>query len=134
MLFRSDDPTPGQDLHIHQKAGLRLLSGDDAMQVIRHRKNNDGSHSDGDVGRLKVQQSFLKAAAKKCLQPATLLKVPELAKIFSQNVTTDLTVGNILAFAQLASGMDAEKDVDFTTAPLGSSFMSPWTRTSCFRS
>ena len=118
-----DDPTPGQDLHIHQKAGLRLLSGDDAMQVIRHRKNNDGSHSDGDVGRLKVQQSFLKAAAKKCLQPATLLKVPELAKIFSQNVTTDLTVGNILAFAQLASGMDAEKDVDFTTAPLGSSFM-----------
>ena len=118
-----DDPTPGQDLHIHQKAGLRLLSGDDAMQVIRHRKNNDGSHSDGDVGRLKIQQSFLKAAAKKCLQPATLLKVPELAKIFSQNVTTDLTVGNILAFAQLASGMDAEQDVDFTTAPLGSSFM-----------
>ena len=118
-----DDPTPGQDLHIHQKAGLRLLSGDDAMQVIRHRKNNDGSHSDGDVGRLKIQQSFLKAAAKKCLQPATLLKVPELAKIFSQNVTTDLTVGNILAFAQLASGMDAEKDVDFTTARLGSSFM-----------
>ena len=112
-----DDPTPGQDLHIHQKAGLRLLSGDDAMQVIRHRKNNDGSHSDGDVGRLKIQQSFLKAAAKKCLQPATLLKVPELAKIFSQNVTTDLTVGNILAFAQLAMGMDAEKDIQFITMP-----------------
>lgn len=50
-------------------------------------------------------------------------EVPELAKIFSQNVTTDLTVGNILAFAQLASGMDAEQDVDFITAPLGSSFM-----------
>ena len=112
-----DDPTPGQDLHIHQKAGLRLLSGDDAMQVIRHRKNNDGSHSDGDVGRLKIQQSFLKAAAKKCLQPATLLKVPELAKIFSQNVTTDLTVGNILAFAQLAIGMNVEENVTFVSLP-----------------
>ncbi|MGE4276201.1 MAG: LCP family protein [Lawsonibacter sp.] len=118
-----DDPTPGQDLHIHQKAGLRLLSGDDAMQVIRHRKNNDGSHSNGDVGRLKIQQDFLKAVAKKCLQPATFLKIPSLAEIFSENVTTDLTVGNILAFAQLANGMDPDDDVSFTTAPLGASFL-----------
>ncbi len=117
-----DDPTPGQDLHIHQKAGLRLLSGDDAMQVIRHRKNNDGSHSNGDVGRLKIQQDFLKAVAKKCLQPATFLKVPALAEIFTENVTTDLTIGNILAFAQLASGMDPDEDVSFATAPIGASF------------
>ncbi len=118
-----DDPTPGQDLHIHQKAGLRLLSGDDAMQVIRHRKNNDGSHSNGDVGRLKIQQDFLKAVAKKCLQPATFLKIPELAKIFSQNVTTDLAMGNILAFAQLAYGMNPEEDVSFQTAPIAASCM-----------
>jgi LCP family protein required for cell wall assembly len=117
-----DDPTPGQDLHIHQQAGLRLLDGDDAMQVIRFRKNNDGTHSNGDVGRLKIQQDFLKAVAKKCLQPATFLKLPELAKIFSENVTTDLTLGNILAFAQLANGMDAEEGVSFETAPIGASF------------
>lgn len=117
-----DDPTPGQDLHIHQKAGLRLLSGDDAMQVIRHRKNNDGSHSNGDVGRLKIQQDFLKAVAKKCLQPATFLKAPSLAEIFAENVTTDLTVGNILAFAQMARGMNPDEDVSFHTAPLGGSF------------
>ena len=116
-----DDPTPGQDLHIHQKAGLRVLSGDDAMQVIRHRKNNDGSHSDGDVGRLKIQQSFLKAVAKKCLQPATFLKLPELSAIFAENVTTDLSVGNILAFAEQARGMDADTGVTFQTAPLGAS-------------
>lgn len=118
-----DDPTPGQDLHIHQKAGLRLLNGDDAMQVIRHRKNNDGSHSNGDVGRLKIQQDFLKAVAKKCLQPATFLKAPSLAEIFMENVTTDLTVGNILAFAQMARGMNPDEDVSFTTAPLGASFL-----------
>lgn len=118
-----DDPTPGQDLHIHQVAGLRVLSGDDAMQVIRHRKNNDGSHSNGDVGRLKIQQDFLKAVAKKCLQPATFLKIPELAKIFTENVTTDLSVGNILAFAQLAYGMNPDKSVSFVTAPLGASFL-----------
>ncbi|MCI8423446.1 MAG: LCP family protein [Lawsonibacter sp.] len=116
-----DDPV--QNLHIHQKAGLRTLTGRDAMEVIRHRKNNDGSHSNGDVGRLKIQQDFLKAVAKKCLQPATFLKVPELAKIFTENVETDLTIGNILAFAQLAYGMDPEKDVSFQTAPIASSFI-----------
>lgn len=120
--FDMDYDDPYQDLHIHQKAGLRLLSGDDAMQVIRHRKNNDGSHSSGDVGRLKVQQGFLKAAVKTCLQPSTFLKLPSLVEIFVENVTTDLSVGNILAFAELARGMDGENDVTFATAPLGASF------------
>ena len=69
-----DDPE--QNLHIHQKAGLRLLDGEDAMEVVRWRKNNSG-RSPGDVGRLAVQQDFLKAVAKKCLQPSTFLKVPD---------------------------------------------------------
>jgi hypothetical protein len=63
------------------------------------------------------------AVAKKCLQPATFLKVPSLAQIFTENVATDLTVGNILAFAQLAYGMDAEEGVSFSTAPLAADFL-----------
>ena len=115
--FNMNYDDPYQNLHIHQQAGYRKLTGDDAMQVIRHRKNNDGSHSEGDVGRLKVQQDFLKAAAAECLKPATLLKAPALAQIFMENVVTDLDVGNILYFAQMAMGMDAEKDVSFVTMP-----------------
>lgn len=121
--FDMDYDDPYQDLHIHQKAGLRKLDGNDAMQVIRHRKNNDGSHSGGDVARLAIQQDFLKVVAKKCLQPATFLKAPSLAKIFVENVKTDLTVGNILAFAQKASGMDPDTGVIFQTAPLADSFL-----------
>ena len=113
-----DDPYQDPPLHIHQKAGLRVLNGDDAMQVIRHRKNNDGSHSEGDVGRLSIQQDFLKAVVKKCLQPSTFLKVPALAEIFMENVKTDLSVGNILAFAKMAVGMDPTSGVSFRTAPL----------------
>ena len=116
--FDMDYDDPYQDLHIHQKAGRRLLDGDDAMQVIRHRKNNDGSHSEGDVGRLSIQQDFLKAVVKKCLQPAIFLKIPALAEIFAENVKTDLTVGNILAFAKSAYGMDPASGVSFQTAPL----------------
>ena len=115
--FDMDYDDPYQDLHIHQKAGLRQLSGDDAMQVIRWRQNNTGP-SPGDVGRLAIQQDFLKAVVKKCLQPATFLKIPALAEIFAENVKTDLTVGNILAFAKTAYGMDPSTGVSFQTAPL----------------
>ena len=116
-----DDPYQDPPLHIHQKAGLRLLNGDDAMEIVRFRKSNDGSVQLGDTGRMAVQQDFLKAVAKKCLQPAIFLKIPDLVKIFAENVTTDLTVGNILAFAELAYGMDPDEDVSFATAPIGAS-------------
>lgn len=119
--FDMDYDDPYQDLHIHQEAGYRKLNGDDAMQVIRWRKNNTGS-SGGDVARLEIQQEFLKAVAAECLKPATFLKIPELARIFTENVYTDLTVGNILAFAQMAYGMDPETGVSFETAPIAASF------------
>lgn len=112
-----DDPTPGQDLHIHQKAGYRLLDGQDAMEVIRFRKNNDESIRLGDSGRTQIQRDFLTAVLKKCLTPEILLKLPSLVQIFTENVDTDLTVGNILAFAQLAVGMDVENNVKFDPMP-----------------
>ena len=119
--FDMDYDDPYQDLHIHQEAGYRKLSGDDAMQVIRWRKNNTGS-SGGDVARLEIQQEFLKAVAAECLKPATLLKIPELARIFTEKVDTDLSVGNILALAQRAVGMDPDTGVSFETAPIADSF------------
>ena len=54
-----DDPYQDPPLHIHQKAGTRTLDGDDAMQVIRWRKNNDGGGGGGDIARLSIQQDFL---------------------------------------------------------------------------
>lgn len=121
--FDMDYDDPEQNLHIHQKAGLRLLSGEDAMQVIRHRKNNDGSHSRGDVGRMEVQQDFLKAVVKKCLQPSIFLKINSLVEIFKENVETDLTVGNILAFAEKAVGMNPDTGIVFFTAPVAEYFV-----------
>ena len=108
---------PYQDLVIYQEPGLRLLNGRDAMEVIRFRKNSDGSHSLGDVGRTQIQRDFLTAVLKKCLTPEILLKLPTLVQIFMDNVDTDLTVGNILAFAQLAVGMDIENNLTFSPMP-----------------
>lgn len=115
-----DDPTVGQDLHIHLKEGYQKLNGEEAMGLIRWRHNNDYSvqYPNGDLGRIQTQQAFLKAVAAECLKPATLLKAPALAEVFMDNVTTDLSLGNVLAFAQLAAGMDAEEDVNFVSMPV----------------
>lgn len=114
--FDMDYDDPYQDLHIHQEAGYRLLDGEDAMEVVRWRKNNTGP-SGGDVARMPIQQDFLKAAISQCLKPEILLKAPSLVQIFMENVETDLSIGNILAFAQLAAGMDTENNVTFVTMP-----------------
>lgn len=114
--LKYDDPY--QNLHINQAAGERELTGDDAMQVVRWRQNNDHSHSaQGDIGRIEMQQNFLRAVAAECLQAKTLLKAPALVQVFLDNVKTDLTIGNLLAFAQLAIGMDADEGVQFITMP-----------------
>ena len=122
-----DDPY--QDLHIHQEKGERKLTGEDAMQVIRWRKNNGkyGNFQIGDSGRMKVQQDFLVAVAKECLQLKHLMNASEFARIFTENVYTDLNAGNLAWFAQQAIGMDAEQDVHFHTMPY-----TPYTRNTAY--
>ena len=120
-----DDDTPGQDLHIHQEKGERRLDGDDAMQVIRWRKNNGkyGNFQVGDSGRMQIQQDFLMAVARELLHLKNLVNIPELADVFAENVTTDLSVGNIVWFGQKAIGMNVGEDVRFYTMPY-----TPYTR------
>ncbi len=115
------DPT--QDLIIDQAAGYRHLTGDDAMQVVRWRHNNSGSvqYADADLGRIRTQQALMKAIIEKCLRLENVTKINEFAEIFSEEVETDLTVGNLLAFAQRALFGGLEMDnVVFTTMPLSS--------------
>lgn len=122
-----DDPY--QDLHIHQDKGERKLTGEDAMQVIRWRKNNGkyGNFQIGDSGRMKIQQDFLVAVAKECLQLKHLMNASEFARIFTENVDTDLTVGNLVWLAQQAIGMNAGQDIRFHTMPY-----TPYTRNTAY--
>lgn len=60
-----------QDLFINQPKGYRLLSGDDAMQVVRWRQNNSGVSSgvsESDITRTQIAQDFLTAVVRQCLQ------------------------------------------------------------------
>lgn len=114
---------PWQDLHIHQTKGYRLLSGDDAMQVLRYRHDNRKNgimlgYPEGDVGRIKTQQAFLKAMIEQVLKPKNMTKAGPLMEAFKNNVETDLSFQNILWFGQAAvlGGLKME-DVNFLTMP-----------------
>ncbi len=122
-----DDPY--QDLHIHQEKGYRLLSGDDAMQVLRYRHDNNMKYGypDGDLGRIKTQQAFLTAMVEQLLKLENLTKVQQFIKVFQDNVETDLSFQNILWFARSAylGGLNME-NVQFVTMPNKS--VSCWSR------
>ena len=123
-----DDPY--QDLSIHQEKGYRLLSGDDAMQVLRYRHDNDMHYGypDGDLGRIKTQQAFLSAMVEQLLQIKNITKINQFIEVFRNNVETDLSFQNILWFAQQAvfGGLSID-NVEFVTMPNRNTSL--WSRT-----
>ena len=109
-----DYDDPYQNLHIHYSKGMQHLNGQQAMEVVRWRKNNDGTgYATADIGRIDTQQAFLKVVAQQLLK---IDNVPAMAKVFFKYVKTDLTTGNLvwLGTEALSMGMDA---VSFHTLP-----------------
>lgn len=107
-----DDPYQG--LHIHFAKGPQHLNGQEAMGVVRWRKNNDGGgYADADIGRIATQQAFLKAVAAQTMR---LGNAPALAQVFFSYVRTDLTAGNLAWLASEALDIGAE-GVFFHTLP-----------------
>ena len=114
---------PYQDLYIDLKAGYQKLNGDQAMQLVRWRKNMDPNtfkivYGVGDVERLKIQQDFLKSVLKQTLQLKNVTRISQLAKLFGENVVSDLTIENLFWFGSQAifGGLSVD-NVNFVTMP-----------------
>lgn len=117
-----------QNFKIDLQAGEQLIDGAKAMQLLRYRHNSVGDtgkidysygYADGDLGRIETQQAFLSATIKQCLANITdISTIKALAKVFSENVTTELSVNNLAWFAQEAilGGLKME-NVRFMTMP-----------------
>lgn len=116
------DPT--QNLVIDQPAGERLLSGEDAMEVVRFRQFNNGNDSWGDTGRAGVQQDFLKAMLSQVLSKADISNIPGLVDILLNYVDTDAEINDMVYFGQSLIGMDIESAV--TTATLPANWVYPF--------
>lgn len=92
-----DYDDPDQNLFIHLRAGEQHLTGEQLMWVVRFRSG----YANADIGRTEVQRAVLKTAMKQWLRPKTLAALPGLWRIYQENLTTDLSVRNIVWIARV---------------------------------
>jgi len=105
------DPTADPPLNINIKKGdQQLLDGKNSHDFLRWRHNNNYTvgYPDGDVGRIKTQQYFVKELVKQTLQPKNILKIPKLIETFFDNVETNIPLNYVLKLAKLVNKIDTE--------------------------
>lgn len=111
-----DDPTPGEELHIHYTKGQHHLNGQQAMEVVRFRHNNDGSGYT-DVGRSEMQRQVLLALAEKMISWNSITKIQSFMELFQNYIKTDLSTSDMLYFATQGMKLDLSSDVTQGTLP-----------------
>lgn len=86
------------------KKGVQVLNGEQALQFLRFRKG----YQDQDLGRIRAQQQFIKAAAKQTLKISNVGKIPQMIKSYYNNVETNIPLDLILKFAASAKDYDLD--------------------------
>lgn len=94
MDMKYDDPKDSPPLTIDIKAGLQTLDGETALKLLRFRQNNDKTgYPDGDLGRIKTQQAFIRAAVFKALGA----KLPSVINEAFKYIETNFTLTEVLS-------------------------------------
>ncbi len=101
-----NDPYDTPPLKIAIPAGYQVLDGDHAVQFLRFRKG----YPEGDLGRVKAQQAFVRSAFKQCMG----LNLPTVARTVFKNVKSDVTLGKMLSLTTKAIGMSGEDITTYT--------------------
>ncbi len=84
-----------QDLHIHFEEGLQEIDGQEAEELLRFRKNNDGTsfpseYGDNDIGRMRNQREFITAVVEQTVKLENITKLGSILDIASRNLITNL--------------------------------------------
>lgn len=101
-----------QDLHIHLDPGVQVLDGKEAEGLVRYRKG----YAEGDVGRIKTQQLFLEAFAKKVTSPGIITKLPNIINTVLETVSTDVKLSEVTSYLPYIKSMNAE-NLTFNIVP-----------------
>ncbi len=93
-------------LYIDIKPGPQIIYGDKAMEILRFRTGDPGypSFPNGDVGRVEMQQQFIKSAIKKSLS----LRLPNVISAVYPHVETNFTLTELLGLAKDAIGFSTD--------------------------
>lgn len=96
-----DDPE--QDLHIHLTEGQQHLNGKKALELLRFR-----GYPMADIQRTKVQRDFIQEMFKQKLSLANVTKVESVFNAVSKNITSSLTVNEVLNYVSMAKGAEMQ--------------------------
>jgi len=99
----------GIDVTIELDPGCQHLDGDKALQYVRFRNDEEG-----DFGRVRRQQEFLKALIQEIIAFKNILKFPRLLPEIAQNMKTDLELSQALRLANRLKNVEIEEINTFT--------------------
>jgi len=94
---------PAADLSIHLQKGYQHFDGDTAQKYLRYRSDDLG-----DIGRVQRQQRFIKAVYEKCTQMENLTKLPAVAEIIANKVSTSVEMLSMGDMITLFKGLRAD--------------------------
>ncbi|NDJ17696.1 LytR family transcriptional regulator [Myxacorys almedinensis A] len=88
MKYQDDS----QHLYINLKAGRQHLNGDQTLQLLRFRYDENG-----DIGRIQRQQMVMRALMEQALNPTTVARFPKILSVIQSHIDTNLTVEELVA-------------------------------------
>lgn len=91
-MVYSDPWDDNGGLHINLYPGQQHMDGKTAVTYVRYRDE------EGDIGRIKRQQKFMKAVMDKVLSPAIIPRIPSIIAEVFEAVKTDMSIRQLLAF------------------------------------
>ncbi|MEM0951909.1 MAG: LCP family protein [Cyanobacteria bacterium P01_H01_bin.74] len=91
------------NLFINFEPGLQHLDGKDAERFLRFRHDRFG-----DIGRIRRQQQFFTALAKKLAHFGNIMKLPDLFSQFNTAIETDLSQEDLMRLAFFAKQLDKQ--------------------------
>ena len=75
--------------------GMQHMTGEKAIQYVRYRD------TEGDIGRIRRQQRFMRAVLQKVTTPEIFAKLPEIVGEVAKSVKTDLDTSDMIKFLQI---------------------------------
>lgn len=88
MKYQDDS----QHLYINLKAGKQRLNGNQALQFLRFRYDENG-----DIGRIQRQQILMRSLMEQALNPTTVTRVPKMLEVIKSHIDTNLTIQELMA-------------------------------------
>lgn len=93
-----------QGLFINLYPGYQVLDGAHAEQYLRFRHD-----AEGDIGRIRRQQVFLRAAVAQTHKPSVMVRMPQIIETARADVETDLTASQVLGWLERVQPLKSEQ-------------------------